>query len=194
MKKLLPVFIFCFLALLQVASADFSLTSSGVSSGGGKSSGGLFSVIGSAGKVTISTKQNGGSFEVKTGSESQLELASGYERWLVRELGGASPSVQDFAAVTGTDGIPNGVKYVFGNQGVNVFGEHGLSDPPEFVKKDVELSLQFTSDFISWTTILRYRDGQINFVDPSVSIANGEITHANNLPTVFYRYGITKTP
>ena len=75
------------------------------------------------------------------------------------------------------DGIPNGISYIFGDDGVQFFGKGMLSAPPDAIPNDVDLTLFYSTDLQSWTPLLN-----------GFAISNGILTDLSNDPKRFYRY------
>ena len=110
----------------------------------------------------------------------------GFEEWASgQEL------AADFAADDNGDGRANGLDYIFGDgDPLELLGVNTIAEPSG-AWHDVALSLEVTTDFTTWTEILRYEGGVISFQNGSVGIDDGVITYGDGggVDTQFFRWG-----
>lgn len=160
--------------------------------GGGimQSAGGDFVLSGTIGQPDASTPQTGGDFTVIGGLwNANLNLAnSNFAAWAATNIGPELDS--SFEGDANRDGFANGLVYVFGIEGLQLFGPGILTAPPAIVPGDIMLVLEASDDLITWTPILIYTSGVQTLRDPTINIADGKVTATDAGPRGFYRYRV----
>ncbi len=174
--------------------AQFAVSSHTIDGGGGTSAGGEFSLQGSIGQPDASMPATGGIFAVTGGfwAAHTNPYSGAYAAWAAANI----PAGLDasFEGDANSDGIANGLVYVFGDQGVQMIGRGLLTGPPMAVPGDIDLDLFSSTDLVAWTQVLSYTAGVQTMIDPALTITNGEIADADTAARKFYQYRLVLIP
>jgi len=174
------------LMLAGHANAQFSISSFTIDGGGGKSSGGTFSLTGTVGQAEASAPSTGSSFSLAGGFWG-LEIG-GFAAWADMNI----PAGQDrsFTGDADGDGISNGLQYAFGNVKGEILRPGVLEAPTEPVPGDVRLILQGSFQLASWESLLRWEYGTRLILTPELSIVDGEVRDSLVADKYFYRWTV----
>ena len=157
--------------------------------GGGASSGGGYTLVGTIGQAEASAPIGAGVSDLTGGfwggiaSRPALE---GYAAWAAANI----PPAQDssFGGDANHDGFPNGLAYTFGADAPGQLLEGGLRAPPGNVPADVILTLQISPDLQNWERVLEYANGSRTFIAPDLVIQAGVVVFGSTELRLFYRY------
>lgn len=180
------------LALSPLAlHAQLAIPTHTADGGGGTSSGGTFTLHGTTGQPDAAPTLIGGNFTLTGGFWGGTTSSPGttYANWAATNLpAGANLSFEGDANL---DGISNGLVYVFGQDGAELFDRGILTAPPASLPADIDLALHVSADMTTWTPVLEITAGTITHLDPSLEIVDGQITHADLGSRNFYQYRVT---
>jgi hypothetical protein len=167
--------------------AQYAITSHTIDGGGGISSSGAFALQGTIGQPDASSA-SGGPFSLVGGfwGGPSKSLSGGYSDWAAINI---APGLDDsFGGDANNDGLANGLVYIFGEAGVQLFGAGVLTAPPPVVPIDVKLTLETSTSLQHWTRILVYEAGVQTLVVQGLTIDAGILTYPGTGPNRFYRY------
>lgn len=192
-----PLFAVC-IGCLALASAglhaQLAISSYTVDGGGGRSSGGSFTLAGTIGQPDASEPLVVDPFGLTGGfwADAALVALTGYPAWAVENI---APGLDaSFHGDADGDGLANGLQYVLGSGGIEALGAGLMTAPPAAVPSDVRLILDFSDDLLSWSLALEYVGGVQTFTHPDFSIINHVVIHNTTEPRTFYRYGVELLP
>ena len=177
--------------------AQYAVPSYTIDSGGGTSTGGDFKLTGTIGQPDASPQvATGGNFTVSGGfwAANTNPYSGSYAAWAEANLPAGSD--RSFDGDANQDGVPNGLVYIFGDEGAALLAKGVITAPPANLPGDIDLVLEASDDVLSWETILEFTSGVQTFIDPLLAIADGEITDSAGTGAVrrFYQFRATLIP
>lgn len=188
-------------SLVQLASAQFAITSYTIDAGGGTSSGGSFSLSGTIGQPDASAPSIGGGFTLTGGFWEGADTGpSLFAPWANANL--PSNADKSFDGDGDGDGIPNGIAYVFGNTAIQPVGNQpagtGRIPAPPSIPADVNVYLEASAVGLSddpledWNVIISWENGNPPNIDaPGFnSIIGNEVVSIGLGSTYFFRYRV----
>jgi hypothetical protein len=121
--------------------------------------------------------------------QQPYNFLTGFALWAHNNI----PAGQDasFAGDWNSDGITNGVDYVFGNARISLTGLGKILAPPGIPSDmDVHLERNPTLALADWTPVASWVNGAAPTFAPGVSLVSGEVRDSFIGPRAFYRYRI----
>lgn len=176
--------------------AQTVLLSSTLDSGGGTSTGGAYSLSGTMGQSDASAPSQAGTVSLGGGfwKQFQASLLEGYAAWAAMNVGAGMDA--SFNGDADGDGLPNGLHYIFGGDGIRMEGAKAITAPPLPVPSDVRLLLRRSTNLMTWDDILEYENGVqvFRWTDLQPTADGKSFTDLSGIHKAFYRYEATQAP